>query len=274
MSAVMDSHGLAVELLGRSDRATRYYADEYERTSNEKAGQRRKVADFLLSHFRPNEIVYLLTLPGEFWFMEAYVLRQHRLAQIVGLERSETTFSRSLKCMPNAHDELLRRQVRFGSGTFEYACSPAMPHIHDRNTAHSHRHLRMSSQTYVGVRHDAYDANCGERKSFANKFYRRNAIWLDFTSGFCAGVDETVAGLTRVLHEHWPQCPVSLTFMYGRDIGGKELGRIDHLRRIQPAFLPQSYWIYAGKNGTPMMTVCGLLQNPRHVSPVLSETSP
>lgn len=241
---------------GRHD-AGRFHASEYERTSADKQKQRQRVADFLLSHFTNDRWMYLLSMPGRNWIFEAMIRAAYPRAQFVGIERSATTFHRACPAMVNSHQSLAVRTVGFGSGSFEYARTPAFPKHPDRNTAKSHRFLLMGSEVYATATNDEYRTTSCQRKKFRNKFQRRNAAWLDFTSGVCSQFNTTVANLHRVMRAG--RHPVALTFMFGRDIAGRELGRLTHICSIQPRFTPAEHWVYRGAGGTSMMTVCGLI---------------
>lgn len=254
MSAVIEGG----ELLGRSDVRGGFHGHDYERLSNDKSAERTRVADFILQRFKSHNWLYPLTLPGAYWYFEAQLARRHERTQFVGLERSATIFTQSLASMAGATTALAVKPMRFGNGGYEYARTPAFPN-HMDNTARSHRLLCMSSDTYVLAASGLIESNRKERNKFWRKFCRRNAVWLDFNSGFCEAVDTTIRNLDAVTNGRGHAVPVALTFMYGRDIAGKQIGRLNHIHKLNPKFEPVDYWTYAGKNGTPMMTVCGML---------------
>ena len=246
------------DFLGRSDVGTQFHANEYERASDVKMQERERVADFLLGHFTEINWVYLLSLPGRHWLFEQIMLKRHSRMQCVGLERSATTFAGSLQSMPGASVSLAVKSKPVGERAYDYARTPAHPK-HPRCTAQSHRMLHVSSDAYIAMLSGEVAASGKQRHKFVNKFGERNAVWLDFTSGFCRAVDETIAGLDAAMNPRHRTFPVAITLMYGRDIVGKEIGRINHIHRLNPNFEPVDYWTYSGLNGCPMITVCGRL---------------
>ena len=257
-ASLYDLHGA----FGRHD-AGRFHDDDYERTSVEKQEQRQRIADFILGHFDECRWLYLLSMPGRHWIFENLIRSCHPRTQFVGIERSATTFARSAPAMVSSvNNALAIRSVDFAGGSFEYARTPAFPQMPGRGTARSHRLLLMQSDVYATALAGDFKATRKQRTKFNNKFYSRNAAWLDFTSGFCSQFERTVSNLHRCMSH--ADAPVALTFMYGRDIAGQELGRVTRICELQPRFLPSDYWLYRGKGRTSMMTVCGML---RGVSP-------
>lgn len=249
---------MLAESLGRSDTRGNFHSDDYERMSNDKSAERTRVADFILGRFQPHWWLYPLTMPGAYWYFEAQIARRHERTQFVGLERSATVFVCSLASMAGATQAMAVKSMRFGNGGYEYARTPAFP-AHPDNTARSHRLLCMTSDAYVMAAAGLIEGSGKQRHKFRMKFCRRNAVWLDFTSGFSESVDATIRHLGAIVSERFASIPVALTFMYGRDITGKEIGRLNHIHKLNPNFEPLDYWTYSGKNGTPMMTVCGML---------------
>jgi hypothetical protein len=102
-----------------------------------------------------------------------------------------------------------------------------------------------------------YGATIEQRKEFYEKFYKRTAVWLDFTSTLCTSVELTLRGLPLCL---MPDAkPVVITVLNGRDAFKGVETRVRRMVEVQPAFQVRDYWTYIGKGGVSMLTVCGAI---------------
>lgn len=241
--------------IGRSDIVGKFHGGDYELESPVKSDERRKVLEFFTEFFNPSQHLRALTLPGQYWYFEHLLNLAHPNNQLVCLERSRTVFNRSVHSIVNCHLDLRRRWKDYGSGGYHYVstCGQAP-------SARRHCYLNMSSADYVSMLVTDYCATMEQKKVFNHKFCRRNAIWLDFTSCFCEETETTISHLNFCLDSSPNLKPVVITMMYGRDIGGHEQGRIDHIQKLQPLFQYQNHWTYTGKNGTAMITICGTMK--------------
>ena len=249
--------------VGRSDYVGAYHSDAYGSTETKQA-ERQKVLDFIVG-FYPDEnyCVKLLSLPGIDWTFERMLLGERARSHFVGLEHSYSAFKRSrraIPCLPGSqltdHGHLQDRVFQFGRGDYFY--SKALSRDKARNnTVRSNRILYMKSDAYATMLLTDYSATMQQKQEFNDRFYRRNAAWLDFTSQLCQSVETTIQNALMFMEPTTAPKPLVITIMNARDgITGVE-SRIARIMKIQPAFVYDSHWTYAGKNGTPMLTVCG-----------------
>lgn len=242
--------------LGRSDYLGNFHEDSYELESLEKSDQRRKVLSYILQFFQSSGThLRPLTMPGQYWYFEHLLNVAHPNNQFVCLERSLTVFNRSLHSMVNCHTDLRRRWKDYGSGGYHYISTCGQSVKARRNC-----YLNMSASDYLSMLATDYGATLEQKSVFHHKFCRRNAVWLDFTSGLCDETDRAIFNLHFCLDPSPQVKPVVITLMYGRDISGFEQGRIEHIKKLQPLFHYEDHWTYIGKNGTPMITICGKMK--------------
>lgn len=236
-----------IDHIGRSDLGTNYHADNYDLSDN-KAAERIHVAEFISSYFCENEILNVLSMPGMGWYFEHRLAIMRPRANFIGLERSATAFLRSRRSMPNATVRAYSDSIRWGEAHFELFKTK---HTSNR----SHYLLNMSASAYTRLAAEDYRMEAKQRQWIARKLYRRNAVWLDFTGGFCADVDQCLVNLPSVMMPSGG--PVVITLMYGRDVGGLVNGRLNRIGSLLPGFSVVDHWVYRGKSDTPMLTVCG-----------------
>jgi len=266
-----------IEALGRSDYKGRYHDNAYGLQSQDKQAERDRGLDYLLGWYGADDCVKLLSLPGLDWTFERQLLAVRRYSQFVGLEHSYSAYMRSRRAIPGVDkarswDQRTRketgisqdqaalsdRSMTFGRGEFVYSRRSARVENSNRGVR-ANRLLYMKSDTYATMLTTDYGATMQERKAFSDKFYFRNAAWLDFTSQFCESVRTTLANLHFCMAVGRPK-PVVVTMMNARDgVNGVD-ARISRIMACQPLFRYWDHWTYSGKNGTPMLTVCGSIE--------------
>lgn len=271
----IDTHGQQTDFLGRSDYVGAYHSKAYGLESITKQAEREKVLSFMLRYSKPEDCVKLLSLPGLDWTFERMLLAQRVFSHFVGLEHSYSAYMRSRRAIPGiakawgmvngkgvlTEDQaaLSDRQFRFGDGDYIYSrCSSREEG--SKRSVRANRLLYMKADTYMSIFASDYRATMKEKIAFNSKFYQRNAVWLDFTSQFCKSVQTCLEWLPLCLESRsGDPKPVVLTIMNARDgVTGVE-NRIDRILTCQSAFSYVDHWTYAGKNGTPMLSLCGTI---------------
>lgn len=251
-----------VEHIGRSDSSGNYYHKQNDKFLNEKHEQRQLVLDFILPYFSSDDRIRLLSMPGKSWSFENLLLLQHPNTHLVGLEASKTIFLQAARALPGlSWADYATRTCRFGNGQYMYSKRWVSTKWNGSRATACHRIIQMTASTFCNVLEADYHATVLDKRKFNTKFYYRNCAWLDFTSGFCA---ETEAAISKI---HWPlwfeltpKKPIAITMMFGRDISGGIPGRIRRIAKLQPRYEHKKHWVYSGKNGTPMITLCGEIQ--------------
>lgn len=252
---------------GRNDISTAFWGDdEYDRSSV-KWDEREKVADFLISAVSPQtNLVKLLSFPGVVWSFEAY-LRGRISCQFIGLERNKTTYRKSARAIPGPrtaenshHTRRIEKSLPFGKGSITYS------RVNKRGTrtrnTRANRLLLMDAETYSGLMFADCGASAAQKLEFADRFYCRNAVWLDFTSQLCTQVESTLSRLPYCLERpDFPpyKKPVVITVMNARDSYHGSLERIARILQIQPQLEYVNHWTYIGKGGVSMLTGCFLM---------------
>lgn len=272
----VDSHGHRADFLGRSDYFGSYHSETYGLESLTKQVEREKVLAFILSyHPKLHECVRLLSLPGLDWTFERMLLGERPASHFVGLEHSYSAFMRSRRAIPgiskswgivNGKGEytednaaLSDRHFRFGNGDYVYSRRSSRENGRCRTTR-ANRLLYMKADTYMTMLASDLSATMEQKKHFNSKFYMRSAVWLDFTSQFCRSVQSCLEWLPLCMEAEsgYPK-PVVITTMNARDGVTGIHARIDRMLACQPALVYRKHWSYTGKNGTPMLTLCGEL---------------
>jgi len=253
--------------VGRSDFHGTYHDSEYGRSAAKEA-ERERVLEYILSH--GYERIRFLSMPGADWAFEHMLLDALPASQLVGLERSFSVYARARRAMPCGGKakgappnlrHLQDRVLQYGAGNVVYSrvrANVSASGLGPRSVR-SNRLLLMASDVYASMMATDYGATMDQRKEFFEKFYRRDAAWLDFTSTLCPTVEETLRHLPLCMHPNDGGNPVVVTLRNGRDGCRGADARVDRITQIQPAFSVRDYWTYAGKNGSSMLTVCGVL---------------
>lgn len=272
----VNSEGQKADFLGRSDYKGKYHDKSYGLESPEKQEDRERVLEFISRWFPQDDCIRLLSMPGLDWTFERMLLKSRPMSQIVGLEHSYSAFMRSRRAIPGVEKaqrwdeskklsylsedqaELSDRGMKFGTGDILYSRRSSRKSNKSRRLR-ANRLLFMRSDTFATMLTTDYGASMNERTLFADKFYHRNAAWLDFTSQFCASVEKTIANLHFCMSVGDPK-PVVITTMNARDgVSGVE-ARVKRILDCQPLFTYWDSWTYPGKNGTPMLTICGSIR--------------
>lgn len=254
------------ESIGRSDSNKNFHSSEYERLSQEKQSQRELVLDHILSHFSQDQPIRALTLPGERWVFEKMLSASHKKVQVVGLERSVTTFFKSVPNMICAVDSSFNRKTPFGltrhriipygEHSYQYFRTSAYFSIRER----SNRLLNMDLDCYVSMISSDYGQLFSDVQKFHEKFMRRNAAWIDLTGNLS---DSTLGALSKIniaFSCDSEKKPLVITFMYGRDMKGGIKARTDAIRSAVKGFHVEDVSQYSGKNNCPMLTILGFIQ--------------
>ena len=255
------------ERLGRSDFIGTYHSNGYGQ-SEAKQVERERVMKFILSYFsRESDFLRLLSLPGFDWTFEQMLQSERRRVQFVGLERSCSAYARSRRAICRGlfsesveRAQLQDRTIPYGRGNVVYSRIAANGKRNGKcgtRSTRSNRLLLMDSATYTSMLVTDYGASMQEKKEFVDKFYRRSAVWLDFTSQLCNGVEQTLRWLPLCLDHYREAVPVVVTVMNARDAYCGAQSRIERICEVQPEFAPIDHWTYVGKGGTSMLTVCG-----------------
>lgn len=259
------------DFLGRSDFVGQYHSNQYGLDSTSKQRERERVLDFILSSMHESDSINLLSLPGLDWTFERMMLARKPRSQFVGLEHSYSAYMRSRRSIPGtceayglvngvgclSRDQaaLSDRQFSFGRADYVYSRVSATAESKSR-TNRANRLLMMKAEVYMTMLCSDFGADFKDKKAFNEKFYRRNAIWLDFTSQFCKGIKVCLENLHFCLSPSGKEKPVVLTMMNARDgVSGVER-RIRRVLDCQPNLNLAEHWTYIGKNGTPMLTMC------------------
>lgn len=270
----VDNHGQQTSFLGRSDYVGGYHSESYGLTSLAKQVEREKVLSFITKYYAHHDCVKMLSLPGLDWTFERMLLAAHPMSHLTGLEHSYSAFMRSRRAIPGVHKawgmvngkgqfteeqaDLSDRQFRFGDGDYIYSRRSNRDNGAHRSVR-ANRLLYMQADTYMTMLCSDYGATMEQKRMFHSKFYRRNAVWLDFTSQFCKSVQTCLEWLPICLDSGDDPKPIVLTLMNARDGVTGVQNRIDRILACQPALVYAGHWTYSGKNGTPMLTVCGTM---------------
>jgi hypothetical protein len=264
-----------IDHIGKSDLVGSYHADGYGMSSGIKHEERLKVIEFILGFYpNPETCIKLLSFPGIEWTFENMLRQQRPRSQFVGLEHSYTAYCMARRAIPKVLEARLwdpkrkfaynqteqadvsDRTLDFGTGSYTYSRASSRSNSNSRRVR-SNRLLLMKSDTFTSMLTTNYGASAEHKKIFHDKFYCRNAAWLDFTSQFCNSVEETLQNLLFAMDSEKESKPVVVTLMNARDGMKGEEARISRICEAQPAFVPERYWTYSGKGGTSMLTVCG-----------------
>ena len=259
-----------VDAIGRSDFRGTYHGSDYGR-SHVKQAERERVLDYVLSVARQQDdaaFIKLLSFPGLDWTFEQMLLLEHPRAQIVGLERSFSAYARSRRVMPLGPRDrgeegrhLQDRSIAYGTGSVTYsriaANRPGRGKCGKRPTR-SNRLLLMEFATYVTMLTTDYGATLSQKREFHEKFWGRNAAWLDFTGTLCSSLEESLRQLP-LCFDHGEH-PLVLTLRNGRDLFQGVDARLRRISTVLPGFTIDDHWTYLGKAGSSMLTICGRLQ--------------
>lgn len=263
--------GHQTDFLGRSDYAGQYHSESYGFASETKQTERERVLDFILSFAFSHDSIHCLSLPGIDWTFERMLLKRNPRSQFVGLEHSYSAYMRSRRSIPGTNQAyglmggvgclsqeqaaLSDRQFTFGSADYVYSRRSAISESTSRLNR-ANRLLFMKADVYMTMLCSDFGATFSEKKAFNQKFFRRNVVWLDFTSQFCKGVQTCVENLHFCLMPSDQAKPVVITMMNGRDgVRGVD-ARIRQVLDCQPGLTLADHWTYTGKNGTSMLTMC------------------
>lgn len=241
-----------------------YFAAARSRKLDEfKDGERQRVLRHVLDNFEVNERAVdtrlrVLTLPGSHWHFERMI--EHELGEykalFLGVERTWSTLEFGLQYMPGRR----KRHVRWSRGTRNlnavltskgavFNCQVEdWPHLSsvipdEESGIHQIKNLRILS-TF-------------------------NALWLDFFGPLMQPkIALLLRGLMGRIASTADVVPYAFTGMYGRDFRGLAGGSVEaRSEGIAAEFssdkwsaTPTDCWKYIGLNGTPMVTVCGLLR--------------
>lgn len=254
------------ENIGRSDSNTNFHSSEYERLSQEKQSQRELVLDYVLSHFDQNAPIRALTLPGERWIFEKMLCASHKKSQVVGLEKSVTTFFKSAPNMVCANDSCFERKspfgltrhriIPYGESSYQYFRTSAAFSIRER----SNRLLNIDLGCYASMISNDYGQSFNDIQKFHEKFMRRNAAWIDLTGNLSESTLDALSKINVAFSCDSEKKPLVITFMYGRDMKGGIKARTDAIRSAIKGFEVEDVSQYAGKNNCPMLTILGYIQ--------------
>lgn len=235
----------------KPDYSGNFHSAEYERMSEEKSHQRELVRRFILEYFSDQHWLRLLSFPGRYWYFETGLALKYPKIQVVGLERSASIINLGLPNMINANKNLTRRRQEYGDCYFNYIRT-------DGDYKYlGNKWLDISSADYTTIFHSDYKATLEQKKDFYNRFYRRNAVWLDFTCMISPVLETTVRNLDLCMSKDGRKKPVVITFLYGRDIKGGEAARVAYISKLAPGLKVIDCWVYRGAKGTPMITIAG-----------------
>jgi len=116
----------------------------------------------------------------------------------------------------------------------------------------------MDCETYSTMMHTDYGASMQEKKFFFQKFYCRNAAWLDFTSPITPKVENILRHISICMWEG--DNPLVVTVLNGRDRFHGIHERLERIKAVQPDFHVTGYDAYAGKGGVSMLTIYGFIR--------------
>lgn len=236
--------------VGRSDLRGNFHDYDYERLSEQKSAERKKIVNFISSYFGENDRLSVLSMPGKYWFFERSLNAVRKKSQFVGVEQSKTIIHRHKVNMINSHDEMRHKICEFGNGSYQYLRTNGAT-----KRCKSNRFLHMRIEDFVSILTENYGATAKQLKKFHKKFYLRNCAWLDFTGQICPSFDKAIANLSFAMNPYVKNKPVVITFMYGRDIKGKELGRINHITKLNRSLRAIDCWTYLGAGNCKMITI-------------------
>jgi hypothetical protein len=220
-------------------------------SSKEKQREREKVLAYILASIPEEHKVSLLSLPGEHWIFEN-MLRNSRPGKVwcLGLEQHNQIIIKNAGRMTLVNDRkrVRLRELSYGSCKLAYARALAS------------RWLNLKTSDFLTMFHDDLGQSRTQMRTFNNKFYKNNAVWLDFTSPICSEVVKCLENIGAALDPREQAHPFVVTIMYGRDkgISGGLEGRKDLLEKTCPRWKIEDYWSYVGLNKTRMATFCGI----------------
>jgi len=264
------SFGELLTEAGRSDFIGNYHSDEYGQ-SDLKHAQRLKVLRYILSFWPESRMgfVKLLSFPGLNWTFENMLRLERPFANFLGLEHSRSAYMKSRLAIPFSelsptisHDSHIQdRSIPYGRGEIFYSRKRAQKKYRSgtKRGTRSHRLLLMDMHTYATMLFTDYGSSVHERKIFFEKFYQRNAAWLDFTGPITHKLEDIL--------RHMPICfydgdnPLVITILNGRDRFHSVQERLDFLAKAQPDYIIQDHDVYIGKGGVSMLTVYGFIRN-------------
>ncbi len=250
--------------VGSNDYHGAFYDTGYFRNSPEKQRQREYVLDFILKNTRSDQMTKLLSLPGMSWSFENMMIAARVRTHLICLESSATIFHATKRVMPGNPDshkhwytKLQDRTIHYGNATIYYSrISRYLRTNKKHKKARSNRILLMDSATFMSMLVTDFGATMDERLDFRDRFYLRNAVWLDFTSNLCKSVERTLENLLFCLTPKRDKKPVVVTILNGRDSCKSVDARISRMMDIQPALEYQDHQVIRGKGGCSMLTTC------------------
>lgn len=255
-----------LDRIGRS-RLGKFSGGDYSELALVKQQEREKVAAFILKYF-PRVGPKVLSMPGTSWAFELRLIRSAPMTHVVGVEMKPAIYLQAKRAMPmlclhNVNPQwrefalVSERMCQYGTEHYTYART--MANEHAQKTRSSHRLVMMRMSTFLSMLISDYGQTKGQRCAFHRRFCSRNAAWLDFTGSMSTELENCLRFLPFALEApHISQAkPVVVTLFNGHDNFRGVESRIKHLTHVQPLFKPVEHWTYVGKNGSPMLTVCG-----------------
>jgi len=267
------SIGQLIDHIGRND-AGRFYGQDYSELAAVKQRERDRVGAFMLPYFPNMRRLKILSMPGTSWAFEHAMIAARPGSHVVGVESSITVFHQSRRAMPERSlldckkpgwvehqgDKIIglsNRTFRYGRASYTYARTSA--NFGEGKEVSAHRLLMMRMSTYASMLVTDYGQFPDERRYFHKRFCSRNSAWLDFTGSMSAEIENSLRHLPLCLVNDRQPKPVVVTLFNGHDDYRGPEQRIARLRQVQPLFIPVKHWTYAGKNNSPMLTVCGTI---------------
>ena len=254
---------------------TQYYSSDYSK-SDVKFRQRELILRFFRRYFVENFKMSVLTLPGEHWLFEQMMLKCFPYCSFTGLERSSPIYHRSRLHIPrNAlayvfdRDEVQDRVFNFGRSNIIYSRlsnglyfdgykaskRPGTP-ITSQNRR-SNRLVLMDVHDFLSLLTEDHHASMVEKRRFVERFYRKHAVWLDFTGPLTERNLETISKVGLCLYPSIRLKPIVFTVLNGRDRFTSKQQRIDAIKQKLPQMTIKHSWTYRGAGNVSMLTVCG-----------------
>lgn len=263
---------LILDHIGRCDSGS-FHEDSYSDLAAVKQSERQKVLEFIVPYstkIGPK----ILTMPGTSWVFEtALIAACPPGTHVVGIESSLSVYYRAKLAMPMLSMASMRdippdfleftvmseRMRSYGNSAYTYARSTANRNG-VRKCRSAHRLVHMKLSTFTSMLVTDYGQTTDQRRDFHQRFYSRTAAWLDFTGSMSKEIENSLRCLPLVMaaptYSPEPK-PVVITLFGGHDRFHGNEERVAHIVQVQPLFKPIKHWTYAGKNGSPMLTICG-----------------
>lgn len=260
------------DITGLSVRGKLYESDERARSAYQKRirnayddpakqRQREMVLEFIRAFHPTEHPPRLLSLPGRWWMFEKMVQHEWPEAIFTGLEWSWAIIEQGKINMPGFKLVRFDRPLKtYDSSLIGYQTDKAL-------------WIECHAGTLLGgMASEVRSLNDRARKRWFREFKNNTAVWLDFTSPFCAETKHAIKGLSHYVFCRGAPVPVAITVQLGRD----NIPLKDGLNPLDRRMNTISHWVssrnkfckwvsvnavkYTSGSGVAMATFMGLVE--------------